>query len=94
MLDTLLDTTMKLEDKKKKLSDTHGIPMSVDMDEGVTDMCNLSSGIEARGEEKEATRNILKLLKKNKNIQEIVDLLDYSMEKVTKVAKDNGFVTT
>lgn len=93
---------MKLEDKKKKLSDTHGIPMSVDMDEGVTDMCNLSSGIEARseargearGEEKEATRNILKLLKKNKNIQEIVDLLDYSMEKVTKVAKDNGFVTT
>lgn len=37
-------------------------------------MCNLSSGIEARGiacgeargEEKEATRNILKLLKKNK----------------------------
>ena len=65
-------------------------------------MCNLSSGIEARseargearGEEKEATRNILKLLKKNKNIQEIVDLLDYSMEKFTKVAKDNGFVTT
>lgn len=49
MLDTLLDTTMKLEEKKKRLSDAHGIAMSVEMDREVTDMCNLSSGIEARG---------------------------------------------
>lgn len=32
MLDTLLDTTMKVDDKKKKLSDIHGVPMSVAMD--------------------------------------------------------------
>lgn len=43
--------------------------------------------------ENEVTSNILKLLRKNKTGTEIVDLLEYSLEKVTKVAKDNGFVT-
>lgn len=43
--------------------------------------------------ENEATRNILKLLKKNKTVAEVVDLLEYSLERVTKVARDNGFAT-
>ena len=60
MLDTLLDTSIKLEDKKKRLSDIHGIAMSVEMDREVTDMCNLSSGIEARGEARGKKKGILK----------------------------------
>ena len=62
MLDTLLDTSIKLEDKKKRLSDIHGIAMSVEMDREVTDMCNLSSGIEARGEARGKKKGILKTL--------------------------------
>ena len=44
MLDTLLGD-MDVKRKKQKLQEDFHIPMTVEIDQGVTDMCNLSAGL-------------------------------------------------
>lgn len=43
------------------------------------------------GKEEAEKSSIIKLLKKNKTVDEIVDLLDFTRERVVAVAKQNGF---
>ena len=49
MPDTLLDNTMEIDVKKTLLENNHNLPMTAELEKGVLDMCNLSSGIENRG---------------------------------------------
>lgn len=63
-------------------------------EEGVNEMCeiierNRAEG-RAEGKAEAETTSIIKLLKKNKTIDEIVDLLDFTKERVLDVAKANG----
>ena len=44
------------------------------------------------GKEKAELDSIIKLLKKNKSIEEIAEWLDFTVERVSMVAKANGFV--
>lgn len=90
MLDTLLDTTMKAEEKKKRLSDIHGIAMSVEMDKEVSDMCNLSSGIEARGEARGIEKIAIKMLKKSEPLKKIADYTELTVERIKELAAMNG----
>ena len=43
------------------------------------------------GKEKAELDSIIKLLKKNKSIEEIAEWLDFTVERVSMVAKSNGF---
>ena len=48
MLDTLL-AKMDAETKKKKLQEEHSLPMTIELEKEMNDMCNLSSGIREDG---------------------------------------------
>ena len=52
MLSTLLSADIKPDEKKQVLENEYGIAMSVELEEEVNSMCNLSEAIEERGIEK------------------------------------------
>ena len=52
MLDVLLSSELDKEKKKEVLEKDYGIPMSVEMEGEMEDMCNLSDGVERKGIEK------------------------------------------
>lgn len=51
MLSTLLSADIKPDEKKQVLENEYGIAMSVELEEEVNSMCNLSEAIEERGVE-------------------------------------------
>ena len=52
MLSTLLSADIKPDEKKQILENEYGIAMSVELEEEVNSMCNLSEAIEERGIER------------------------------------------
>ena len=52
MLSTLLSTDIRPDEKKQVLENEYGIAMSVELEEEVNSMCNLSEAIEERGIER------------------------------------------
>ena len=52
MLSTLLSTDIRPDEKKQVLENEYGIAMSVELEEEVNSMCNLSEAIEEQGIEK------------------------------------------
>lgn len=50
MLTTLLSSSINKEEKKKKLQEEFEIPMSIEFEQEVEDMCNLSGYVEKKGE--------------------------------------------
>ena len=48
LISTLLSTVIKTEDKKRVLKQEFDIETSVELEEGMRNMCNLADGIEAR----------------------------------------------
>ena len=49
LLTTLLSSSMDKEKKKKKLQEEFEIPMSIEFEQEVEDMCNLSGYVEEKG---------------------------------------------
>ena len=49
MLTTLLSSSLDKEKKKKKLQEEFELPMSVEFEQEVEDMCNLSGYVEEKG---------------------------------------------
>ena len=49
LLEVLLSSDRNAEKKKKILQEEYGIEMTKKLDEEVSEMCNLSKGVEARG---------------------------------------------
>ena len=49
MLTTLLSSSLDKEKKKKKLQEEFEIPMSIEFEQEVEDMCNLSGYVEEKG---------------------------------------------
>lgn len=58
MLSTLLSADIKPDEKKHVLENEYGIAMSVELEEEVNSMCNLSEAIEERGIEQGIERGI------------------------------------
>ena len=99
LLDVLLASDKKAEEKKAVLETEFQIPMTETMEEGVKYMCNLSDGVEQKGIEKgikigieqgieqEHLRIIKKKLEKKKSIEQIADELEIEVSVVEKYIK-------
>lgn len=64
MLTTLLSSDITKEEKKQKLHEDYHIPMTIEFEQEVDEMCNLSGYIERQGEirgEIKGEENIIKL---------------------------------
>ena len=82
---------MAVEDNKNRLEFEHSIPMTVELDEEMSDMCNISLGIEARGEargiEKTKTDMIINMLKEKVSIDVIAKVAKLTAEQITDIGK-------
>lgn len=74
MLDVLLGNE-ELKRKKKKLQDKYNLLMSVDMENEVEDMCNLSQGI-VEDTTREVTRKVTKEVTKKKTVEYINNIME------------------
>ena len=66
---------MELKRKKKKLQDKYNLLMSVDMENEVEDMCNLSQGI-VEDTTREVTRKVTKEVTKKKTVEYINNIME------------------
>lgn len=87
LLDVLLSSDKKAQEKKEILENEFDIPMTEKMQTEVEYMCNLSDGVEQKGIEKERIRVIKKKLEKSKSIEQIADELELSIEDVEDYIK-------
>ena len=99
LLDVLLTSDKRAEEKKEILENVFQIPMTETMEEGVEYMCNLSDGVEQKGIEKgikigieqgieqEHLRAVKKKLDRNKSIKQIADELELEVADVEKYIK-------
>ena len=74
MLLTLLDEDLDAEEKKKRLEREHGISMTVELAQEVSDMCNLSEYYEEVAVKKERIKMIQKMIKRGFLKEAILDL--------------------
>ena len=98
MMDILL-SNMAVEDKKNRLEVEHSIPMTVELDEEMSAMCNISLGIEgggeargiaigeARGIEKTKTEMITNMLREKVSIDVIAKVAKLTVEQITDIGK-------
>ena len=92
LLSTLLSTTESVENRKKILQNDFNISMTKEIEEEVTEMCNLGMAVELKGVEKgvELTRleDIKSLMKTlNLTIQQAMDALQVPKEEQDYYAK-------
>lgn len=95
MLTTLLDEELDAKEKKQRLEREHGIPMTLELEQEVNDMCNLSEYYEERaterglkkGIEQERVTCIERMLKNGKTPEQIADFCGYTLEEVLAVQK-------
>lgn len=88
MLLTLLDENLDAEEKKERLEREHGIPMTVELAQEVSDMCNLSEYYEEMAAKKERCSSIERMLRNNKTPEEIVEFCGYDMDEVLAVQEE------
>ena len=74
MLSTLLSADIKPDEKKQVLENEYGIAMSVELEEEVNSMCNLSEAIEEQGIEKGIEKGLVQGIERGKSIT-IYDLV-------------------
>lgn len=94
MMDILL-SNMAVHEKKFLLETEFSIPMSVELNKEMIDMCNLSAGVEARGIvigeargiEKTRIEMITNMIKENINIEVIAKIAKLSVEQVVEIGK-------
>lgn len=98
MLNMVLLDDVKVEDKLQTLSQEFDIEVTPHLEKGVAKMCNLSEGIERRGERRGEKRgikkgkieDILEMLKDNLVLSKIVLYTKMPVDFIRKVAKDNN----
>lgn len=92
LLDVLLSSDKKANEKKEILENEFDIPMTEKLEAEVENMCNLSDGVEQKGIQKgieigieqEQLRLIQKKLDKNKSIEQIAGETELEEEVVKK----------
>ena len=87
MLSTLLSADIKPDEKKQVLENEYGIAMSVELEEEVNSMCNLSEAIEEQGIEKgrleERTEGLRSM------VETVKSLVGDDFKKVCEIIKKN-----
>ena len=62
LLYTIFSNDITVEEKKQRLSSVYGIEMTREIESEVLEMCNLSKGIENRGEAKGVLKTLIQLV--------------------------------
>lgn len=91
MLNVLLSTKMKVDEKIKILEEDFQIPMEREMGKELNQMCNLSDYVEEigikKGIEKLLTEQVMKKIEKGKTIPEIADALEEDEETISRIVE-------
>ncbi len=86
LLDVLLSSEKEPEEKKSILRDDFGIKMTKELESGVSELCNLSKGIEEKGIQKGIEKGIQKGIQKGiregilASIQNLMDSMGWTVE--------------
>ena len=93
LLNTLLSTDTSVQEKKQILQDDFHIQMTRQLEREVTEMCNLSKGVEQKGIEKGRKESMLeiaeRLLKQGAlSIEQIAECVGLDVEKVIELSED------
>lgn len=76
-------------DKKEKLEKEFGITVTPHLEKGVAEMCNLSKGIERRGELLAKKAAVLEMLKDGLSFEKIAQYTKLSLQAIEEIAKQN-----
>lgn len=94
MLNTLFSMDMSPTEKKQRLSQEYGIETTVEMEEEVVKMCNLSSAIEERGIEKGIEQNSITtaemMIQDNEPVSKIMKYTRLPIETLQEIANRFG----
>ena len=89
LLTTALSSQMTPEEKEDILEHTYGIPMTYELKEATTKMCNLSDLVEERGIQKgmeiNLVRLVIKKLAKSYTVSEMADQLEESEIRIQQI---------
>ena len=92
LLGALLSSKLKVDEKLDIIGNEFQIPLESDIRKDVSEMCNLSQGIEDRAYERGTANGlaeaVIRMHKKGYSIEQIGDMLDMDIEKV-KAIVDN-----
>ena len=94
LMNTLFSMDMSPAEKKQRLSQVYGIETTVEMEEEVVKMCNLSSAIEEKGIEEGIKQNSIKtaemMIQDNEPVSKIMKYTTLSIETLQEIAARLG----
>ena len=89
LLGALLSSKLNVDEKLDIIGKEFRIPLESDIRKDVSEMCNLSQGIEERGVEKGLAEAAIRMYKKGYSIEQISDILAMDIERVKDIVNNN-----
>lgn len=89
LLGALLSSKLNVDEKLDIIGNEFQIPLESDIRKDVSEMCNLSQGIEERGVEKGLAEAAIRMYKKGYSIEQISDILSMDIERVKDIVNNN-----
>lgn len=89
LLGALLSSKLNVDEKLDIIGNEFRIPLESDIRKDVSEMCNLSQGIEERGVEKGLAEAVIRMYKKGYSIEQISDILAMDIERVKDIVNNN-----
>ena len=89
LLGALLSSKLNVDEKLDIIGNEFRIPLESDIRKDVSEMCNLSQGIEERGVEKGLAEAAIRMYKKGYSIEQISDILAMDIERVKDIVNNN-----
>ena len=87
LIGALLSSELKEQEKLDIIEHEYNIPISQEFREDVRIMCNLSTGIEERANEKTSEKFILNMYKKGYTLDQIADVAETGVDEVEAIIK-------
>ena len=89
LLGALLSSKLNVDEKLDIIGNEFRIPLESDIRKDVSEMCNLSQGIEERGVENGLAEAAIRMYKKGYSIEQISDILAMDIERVKDIVNNN-----
>ena len=87
LIGALLSSNLKEQEKLNIIEQEYNIPISRELREDVSVMCNLSTGIEEKATEKANEKFILNMYKKGYTLDQIADVVEKNVDVVEAIIK-------
>ncbi len=87
LIGALLSSNLREQEKLNIIEQEYNIPISRELREDVSVMCNLSTGIEERATEETSEKFILNMYKKGYTLDQIADVAETSVDVVEAIIK-------